>query len=530
MDSTAFCVFASLWAQMRLIRLCVLIVSREETLIGWLRSTGLVGAYALAAQLMCIYMPCASTFASLLISTLALGWRCLPYEVDNSGTYGLLADGNLLTGIAWAWVHTLPPHVCWQMSLPIARSIFFTTYCFAALAKLNRDYFKIRRSATTTFSLLVFQAYLPRCLQERLLAAIGDVGVIRALRLGIVVLVIVEFLMPVGLIVSRATGWGDVLYCSLTLVWYFHLALATVAYDYSTIAVASIALCVPPRCLENLAWATIGPGARGMALAASVGLLVYVNMSKPREKFSPLHVAAVAYLVRLRPAMWLPSPNSNDFIEDLTPSVGWCRTLEGLWLIATIANGAGPYLGYKTVGVWAMFSNLHVEGGWTNHLLMRSMSWQVFHHCRDLVTVLETDSPILRQYHTVSQLELEVNHAVTSAFAKRNKCALLSHSNSVLGRSGADDASFVLPYRVPYWQLRRMISTECLPKERSFFVDYRRMTEGSMETRRFEALNGQVLGDSDGNLATPPPMLLRKLISFKSVPLQDSDCGVCHGP
>ena len=97
---------------------------------------------------------------------------------------------------------------------------------------------------------------------------------------------------------------------------------------------------------------------------------------------------------------------------------------------------------------------------------------------------------------------------------------------AVLGRGGA--VSTVFPYRVPLWQLRRMVSVEVLPTTRSFFVEY--SLPGQTARCRFEAVGGRLSPGSDAALARPPPLLLQKLVAFKSVLVDDRDCGVCHGP
>ena len=78
------------------------------------------------------------------------------------------------------------------------------------------------------------------------------------------------------------------------------------------------------------------------------------------------------------------------------------------------------------------------------------------------------------------------------------------------------------------WQLRRMVAVEVLPAGRDFFVEVRRGKDGAVA--RFELKGGQVVAGSEMELARPPPRLLQKVLSFKSVCVEDEDCGVCHGP
>ena len=147
-----------------------------------------------------------------------------------------------------------------------------------------------------------------------------------------------------------------------------------------------------------------------------------------------------------------------------------------------------------------MFSNLHTEGGRSNHWLLPA-SWQPSAaFARTLVTVEATDVDLLRSYHTVSRYNPAEAQALSplQAFAARTGCDLALHANSVLGRGGATVAVF--PYRVPWWQLRRMVSVEVLPTRRDFFVWYvdasKRRAFASCEIR-----GGKIVAGSDPRLA-----------------------------
>lgn len=523
-------VAAAIWAQMRFIRLAVLVICREEPLSVWLQPKSRAGVLRLAtfaAQLLCIAWPSATTFAASIATTLALGWECLPYEVDNSGTYGLLADANLWCGILWAWSSGHTVEEGWQAVQPAARAIFGTTYAFAALAKLNSDYADVRKSSCTVFTLLVGEGFVPAALTRRVLALIGDAGLLLLLRAMLLLLEAIELAIPPMLAFGALSS-------SALLVWAFHLALGTIAYDYSVIAVASLVLCAPPEQLAHLEWMSTTPTARLVATAAALLLCHRLESGRCRELGSVEHIATLGWLCLLCPAWWVGThaPTPPGLLAALaagSPALPVALAASGAALLAaTVVNGCGPYLGYKTVAVWAMFSNLHVEGGRTNHWLLPP--WlQLVGCCRALVTVEATDAPALAQYHSYSSWDAACEATGPSSplqlFAARTGCAMISHANSILGRGG--EVSCVFPYRVPFWMLRRIVSCEVLPHTKSFYVDYSIPGHG---TRRFEVVSGQLTAGSDERLARPPHVLLQKLTSFKSVPADDRDCGVCHGP
>ncbi|CAK0878643.1 unnamed protein product, partial [Prorocentrum cordatum] len=520
-DDLALGVVAALWAQMRFIRLTVLVVSCEQPLSVWLqpsdRTAGALRVGALVATLMCIAFPGPLTFFASLSTTLSLGWACLPYEVDNSGTYGLLADLNLWCGFAWAATSGHDAALGWQQSAPALRTIFGTTYAFAALAKLNSDYVNVRKSSCTVFTLLVGEGFVPAALSRRLIALLGDGAVLSLLHLALVLLEAVEVLIPL-LLPLAPLRW------SLGTAWAFHLLLGSIAYDYSVIAVASLVACAPPAQVVHLAWRVTSPPARLAATALALLGCRRLEAQRCRELGSPEHLASLLWLCALRPALWWTAPRPRR----LAWQVRWGPGRRGG---AAFGRGQrpGPVPRLQTVATWAMFSNLHVEGGRTNHWFW-SASWQPFRFCRELATVEATDVEQLRTYHTFSQFDaaLEGERSPIQAFAARTGCAMKSHANSVLGRGGA--VTTIFPYRVPLWQLRRMISVEVLGTERGtdFFVEYSVL--GQPGRRRFEVKDGKISPASDPVLASPPPLLLQKLLSFKSVPVAERDCGVCHGP
>jgi hypothetical protein len=63
--------------------------------------------------------------------------------------------------------------------------------------------------------------------------------------------------------------------------------------------------------------------------------------------------------------------------------------------LLVVLNGAAPYLGLKTEGSFAMFSNLRTEGGVSNHFVVRK-SLQLAGY-DDLVVVMEPMTPKIRR-------------------------------------------------------------------------------------------------------------------------------------
>jgi len=85
---------------------------------------------------------------------------------------------------------------------------------------------------------------------------------------------------------------------------------------------------------------------------------------------------------------------------DYLPWRGHVGPRQPLWLYAfplvLFLTCLSPYLGLKTESSIAMFSNLHTEGGETNHLMFSSPPY-LFDYQRDVVEVLDASSPALQQ-------------------------------------------------------------------------------------------------------------------------------------
>ena len=72
------------------------------------------------------------------------------------------------------------------------------------------------------------------------------------------------------------------------------------------------------------------------------------------------------------------------------------RSVLGVVLPALLfLNGIAPHIGLKSTQSFAMYSNLRAEGGTSNHLFIPA-GWQIFDAQRDLVTILHSSDPLLR--------------------------------------------------------------------------------------------------------------------------------------
>lgn len=82
--------------------------------------------------------------------------------------------------------------------------------------------------------------------------------------------------------------------------------------------------------------------------------------------------------------------------EQVRPAVGAKTWVQVLVLSLVALNSLAPYLGVKTNATMTMFSNLKIEGGTTNHLIMPRLPMETM--ADDLVKVLESSNPDVRPY------------------------------------------------------------------------------------------------------------------------------------
>ena len=138
-------------------------------------------------------------------------------------------------------------------------------------------------------------------------------------------------------------------------------------------------------------------------------------------------------------------------------------------MLLAVLNGLCPYLGLKTQATWSMLSNLHVEGGKTNHWLVPA-SAQVFGYARDCVTVTKaTGLPLppaggwggpdaqdhrvcpVRAHHVVlGGLE---SLRVFRGFAERTGMDVAVHASALLRRSSVGEGAAGETPDVPYCAL-----------------------------------------------------------------------------
>lgn len=301
-------------------------------------------------------------------------------------------------------------------------------------------------------------------------------GVVRAAAVGTV---LVETALLVLLAVPRWRRWGVVLGVG------FHAVLAPASFfDFATVVFALYVLLLPPATFAGLA-----PRAerlRGVALVAlAVHVVIAVGGRVLGTTGPPWHTLLVGTWYVAVGVLMVPLVRTCLTTSVEPPRARYRPLVLLLVPLLAVVNGAAPYVGLKTVASYSMFSNLHTEGGATNHVLADLATLDVTGYQRDLVTVTEVRLP---------------------------ERAFLTPLTTVLGgmsyvRRAARWANEPAPVVVPYLELRR---TALLWRDaglRGVGITY---VHGGLERTVTDVT-------TDPELAAPLPSWQQHLLAFRAV-------------
>ena len=511
---------ACIWSQMRFIRCCIQMRRHAE---GW-REYWVKEPAACAAMLACaaaVALPEAHAHAGLVLvltTTLVYDYVNAPYEVDNGGTLEAWTSALLLAAVDDV-----------RAGVPWLKLAFASVYLAAAVAKLNADYFDWRRSANTAF--IVQFAADPPFFGPRFAVSEGIMrdGTWRHfLRIALLALEAVEFAIPVLIYASPRVG--------VAVDWTFHLIVGMKAFDFSSIGMAILPLMLPLDALAPaFAWMTTTAPARCLTLAAMALLTIGYAPATPgrsgmrnggREKLE-IHAAWLVWSFLICAGLLMQMRIDAGSAEDEAAFIG-NQLPPARAAMAAAASGAllltcaAPYLGLpRTSSTFTMFSNLVVEGGYSNHFLYRS-KWAPFGFLRDLVTVTDTNLEAIRYFVRRSGPPRDM-HSMRGLIERHGiETAILG--NSKMGGGGTDGgtaANTVFPYRIPYMQLRQLVAEA---RARDFYVEYSRR-DGGAAAERFELRDNEVVR-GDARLRERLPFVVRKFVFCRAITMGFD--GVCY--
>eukprot|EP00747_Dinoflagellata_sp_TGD_P102936 gnl/TRDRNA2_/TRDRNA2_168801_c0_seq1.p1 gnl/TRDRNA2_/TRDRNA2_168801_c0~~gnl/TRDRNA2_/TRDRNA2_168801_c0_seq1.p1 ORF type:complete len:478 (+),score=28.88 gnl/TRDRNA2_/TRDRNA2_168801_c0_seq1:121-1554(+) len=454
-------------------------------------------------------------------------------ELDNNSTYVLFLTPNLLLGSVCS-ILSGDSSSAFSESLAPVRTLTLLLYGCAALAKLNHGFLDLGVSGNTLCIVRLLKMFpdsiWPASLDEPLLESSEELArdspLKRVLLFSSVITMMAEFAVPAALFCG--CSWGII----LALV--MHLLMGGAGFWVFSVVMQS-AVCLlwaPQTCPVAFRFMLLDPVARVAALSATLLVVALTNNStiqfpraiaqasrdmNERFKFLPGETGSYIELVWLIWSLLMlwGAVRSGLAVESdvpLLPHVENSLLSVVAWLTIAcgVLLGASPYLGLRTHATWSMFSNLRLEGSQSNHLIIPAWT-QPFSFLRDVVVVLESDDPGIARF----SFGVDNGHGSGPRLAhlmRRIGAKPVCYFNAHGCYGAGADLAAMIPYGVPYLQLRRLVSRRFLQQKGDFFVRYIRADKEHL----FQTHQGVLTPDSDALLAQQPSWLVRKLLIFRS--------------
>ena len=459
--SNTFVVFAFLWV--------VATFFHQATYNQWVTSPK--GAAVLAAAVFFLLRPVSVGRFALFLALDAYHVASLTPYTPNHILLTALINVTILAAMAWSYVRAGRRPVSGGEVLeafaPAVRIELLMLYFFAVLHKLNVDYFNPDVSCTADLLTTMTYRYpfLPVWDWMRPIAIVGAL--------------IIEAAIPILLFVRGTRAYGIVLGMAFHLFLSLHPEVGL--YSFSAMLLPLFFLFAPAGSAGALRRSLREPFRRlgmppllvNVLLAALLSLPALAALLSRRGPFAghpllqPYLWGLFVWLAYALPVMFLflrtvlsRRTREAGYRQLFRPAFAPILVLPALMFL----NGMSPYLGYKTETSFSMFSNLRTEGERSNHLFVpQSLKMAGFQD--DLVRIVRSSDPYLR---------------------------------------GLADQKLLLPY----FELRRRASNS--PPD--FSVEYVRGGRRVVATKNDPG--------AGGDLFTPYPWLLTKLLQFRPVDLE----------
>ena len=334
------------------------------------------------------------------VVVVALGAAAVVWRPGDRRAFALLAVGVVL--MAWQEAPLLSNH--WALAafvavavivagtgeraLSAARACFLGFYAFAAFAKLNSDFLDPAVTCSAE--------YLADTADAIGLGGLDITSESWVRTVTAYATAAVELSIPL-LLVRRRTRTIGVMVAVL-----FHAVVALPRdhqfFDFSSVLLAGWSTFLPASFHRSVADAVrrvLRPA--GLALVALTGVLGASSAGGGVDRatlidigwwaWQPLAWAAVVAVV-----VFAVRHRAGDDVA-LRPPIGVAAVVP----LLVVLNGLTPYVELKTQASWNMYANLRTAGGESNHLVVRR-TFPITSPQDDLVTVVETDDPLLLPY------------------------------------------------------------------------------------------------------------------------------------
>jgi hypothetical protein len=334
--------------------------------------------------------------AGLMIARYAM---LLPVASNNKTIALFMNSAMLLFAAQAAWIglrDTAFRDLTYERMRIVARALLAVMYFYGIFHKINTDFFDPRVSCAVA-------------LYKPLANVFGLAGNPIGHQIAIWSTFIVETITIVSLYWKRYFTVGLL----FGLMFHFVIPISTYSWymDFSSLVLALYILSIPrevsgeffERCARIFRASKARFGAIGIAVPfAVVGTIIVLIVAT-----AALRAHTATQLFQLYSSVWvlfwaiyggIAMVLLASVALDHLPWRGHVGARPPLWVYTLPAflflSCLSPYIGLKTESSIAMFSNLHTEGGVTNHLLFEKPPY-LFDYQKDVVEIIATSSPTL---------------------------------------------------------------------------------------------------------------------------------------
>jgi hypothetical protein len=324
------------------------------------------------------------------------------------------------------------------------RWLIVIVYFFAALAKMNFDYFDSSISCSGFFVSQILDLYGIKG------TLTGDVSHLISLWS-----LVMELFLPILLLWPRTRQIG----VWLGVLFHTSLSLHYVKYfaNFSSVMFVLLASWMSEdRCktvstrltTRSLALSRVSIGA-----AFAIILLSFLEIVTPVEYALARHVLFLGYAVRLS----LLTFGNYDQSE--------CKRRVGapiaFILLIELLNGFSPYLGLKTRSALSMYSNLRIEPEYSNHFFMPP-SFDPFGYFGDTVDIIETADPGLKRRIQSESPKLSYLTFCAYVSCQDDLCNRKANGSQIVYKRGSELHTRIIggddiPKDCPSWIARKLV-------------------------------------------------------------------------
>ena len=354
---------------------------------------------AVAVALLLVWRPRWTQLLGLLAAVMLTRYMiAMPVAGNNKMITAFMNAGILIIGVhallRYQTIADIRDHMYEHMRV-VARALLAVMYFYGIFHKINTDF--LDPSVSCAVGLYTPLAR-PFGLEDNLFGRY----------LAIYVTFVIEAIAIVSLYWKRYFAVGFI----LALVFHYVIPISAYSWymDFSSLVFALYVLSIPAPASEALYRILLGaanplrvtfgrigilvPG--GAVLLFTVTVVMLLHYAYPRGSFDMMvhsvwiliwaAVGGVAMIVLAYVALQnLPCQNVSAPRRPL-----WVYLVPGMFFLSCLS----PYVGLKTESSINMFSNLHTEGGQTNHLLFTKPPY-LFSYQNEVVKIVDSSEPYL---------------------------------------------------------------------------------------------------------------------------------------